>query len=108
MQGHINHIRELLSQIEAESIVKEADSFERNYDALELPTLVAQIVDYLQPKLYPYEAAIYWHMFRHSVVAHGTQRVRASVRGLGSGVVTPVAGNQRSSLMGLYRIRYGS
>jgi 5-methylcytosine-specific restriction endonuclease McrA len=47
MQGHINHIRELFSQIEAESIVKEADSFERNYDALELPTLVAQIVDYL-------------------------------------------------------------
>ncbi|CAG1020658.1 hypothetical protein DOJK_00494 [Patescibacteria group bacterium] len=30
MQGHINHIRELLSQIEAESIAKEADSFERN------------------------------------------------------------------------------
>ena len=92
MQGHINHIRELLSQIEAESIVKEADSFERNYDALELPTLVAQIVDYLQPKLYPYEAAIYWHMFRHSVVAHGTQRVRFSVCGLGSGVVTSSSG----------------
>lgn len=92
MKRHIDQIRELLSHIEEESLPKEVDSFERNYDALELPTLVAQIVDYLQPKLYPYEAAIYWHMFRHSIVANGTQRVRVSVRGLCSGVVTSSSG----------------
>lgn len=92
MKEKIDQIRELLSQIERDSTRVEADSFERNFDALELPTLVAQIVDYLQPKLYPYEAAIYWHMFRYSIVADGTQRVRVSVRGLCSGVVTSSSG----------------
>jgi 5-methylcytosine-specific restriction endonuclease McrA len=92
MNEKIDQIRELLLQLERDSICSEADSFEHNFDALELPALVAQVVDYLQPKLYPYEAAIYWHMFRHSIVADGTQRVRVSVRGLCSGVVTSSSG----------------
>jgi 5-methylcytosine-specific restriction endonuclease McrA len=92
MKAHIEKIRELLATIESESQTKEADSFERNYDALELPHLITQIVDHLQPRLFPYEAAIYWHLFRHSVVAYGTQRVRTSVRGLGEGVVTSASG----------------
>ena len=70
MKDHIEKIREHLAQIEASSSAVEADSFERNFDALELPELVAQIVDFLQPQLFPYEAAIYWHLFHHSVVAH--------------------------------------
>jgi hypothetical protein len=88
MKEKIDQIRELLLQLERDGTNSEVDSFEHNFDALELPTLVAQVVDYLQPKLYPYEAAIYWHMFRHSIVSDGTQRVRVSVRGLCSGVVT--------------------
>lgn len=92
MNEHIDKIRELLAKIEASSSAAEPDSFERNFDALELPELVAQIVDFLQPRLLPYEAAIYWHLFRHSVVAHGTQRVRASVRGLSQGVITSSSG----------------
>lgn len=92
MKDQINQIRELLSQIERDSSKEEADSFEQNFDALELPVLVGQIVDYLQPRLYPYEAAIYWYMFRQSIVADGTQRVRVSVRGLCSGVVTSSSG----------------
>jgi hypothetical protein len=92
MQEHIENIRGLLFKIEEEYVAKGVDSFEHNFDALELPTLVAQIVDFLQPKLFPYEAAIYWHMFRHSVVANGTQRVRVSVRGLCRGVVTSSSG----------------
>jgi hypothetical protein len=92
MKEKIDRIRELLSLLEQESASGEADSFEHNFDALELPNLVAQVVDFLQPKLYPYEAVIYWHMFRHSIVAHGTQRVRVSVRGLCNGVVTSSSG----------------
>jgi hypothetical protein len=92
MKEKIDRIRELLSQLERESTSVEADSFEHNFDALELPTLLTQVVDYLQPKLYPYEAAIYWYMFRHSIVSDGTQRVRVSVRGLCSGVVTSSSG----------------
>jgi hypothetical protein len=92
MNEQIDKIRELLAQIEASSCAAETDSFERNFDALELPELVAQITDFLQPRPLPYEAAIYWHLFRHSVVADGTQRVRASVRGLGQGVITSSSG----------------
>lgn len=92
MKVHIDKIRELLATIESESQSKEADSFERNYDVLELPHLVTQIVDHLQPRLLPYEAAIYWHLLRHSIVGYGTQRVRTSVRGLGEGVVTSSSG----------------
>jgi len=96
VKEHIDKIREHLAQIEASSSAIEADSFERNFDALELPELVSQIVDFLQPRLLPYEAAIYWHLFRHSVVAHGSQRVRASVRGLCQGVVTSSSGQSEN------------
>ena len=92
MKEHIDKIREHLDSIEHASSAREPDSFERNFDALELPSLVAQVVDFLQPRLFPYEAAIYWYLFRHSIVARGTQRVRASVRGLGQGVVTSSSG----------------
>lgn len=92
MKENIEKIRELLARIEKEADAKEEGSFERNFDALELPTLVCQIVDFLQPRLYPYEAAIYWHLFRHSVVANGTQRVRTSVRGLCKKVITSSSG----------------
>jgi hypothetical protein len=88
----IDKIRELLSEIESEYNPQGADSFERNFNALELPDIVAQIIDYLQPRLHPYEAAIYWYLFRHSVIKQGTQRVRVSVRGLCSGVIKSSSG----------------
>jgi len=92
VKEHIDKIREHLDSIERESSAPAADSFERNFDALELPGLLEQVVDFLQPRLLPYEAAIYWYLFRHSILGHGTQRVRASVRGLGEGVVTSGSG----------------
>jgi hypothetical protein len=92
VKNHIQKVREHLNKIEQAFSTREADSFERNFDALELPMLMAQIVDFLQPRLLPYEAAIYWYLFRHSIIARGTQRVRASVRGLGQGVITSSSG----------------
>ena len=64
----------------------------RNLDALEFPDLVAAIVDFLQPMLAPYEAAIYWRMFRISVIGNGTQFARISTRGLLTGVITSRSG----------------
>lgn len=92
VKENIQIIRDQLAQIEAASLASQPDSFERNFDALELPEIFAQVVDYLQPRLLPYEAAIYWHLFRHSIVSQGTQRVRASVRGLCEGVITSSSG----------------
>ena len=108
MKDKIDQIRILLSQIERDSSNGQADSFEHNFDALELPTLIAQIIDFLQPKLYPYEAAIYWYMFRHSIVADGTQRVRVSVRGLCQKVVTSSSGQTEKLSYGCSRMRLGA
>jgi len=52
-------------------------------------------VDYLQPNLSTYEAAIYWFLFRHSVLKNGQQYVRASVRGLMKDVVTSSSGQSK-------------
>jgi 5-methylcytosine-specific restriction endonuclease McrA len=81
MTDTIKKIRELLDELES-NVPSEEPSFRESFQLFELPELVASIVDYLQPALRPYEAAIYWHMFRHSVIAAGDVFVRVSTRGL--------------------------
>jgi len=97
MSDAINKIRELLNELEA-SNPKQADSFRESFQLFELPELVGDIVDYLQPALLPYEAAIYWHLLRHSIVATGDVFVRVSVRGLARRVVTSLRSVQTSLL----------
>jgi hypothetical protein len=70
MKATLKRIRELLDELESTPTTAD-DSFKEAFQLFELPELVASIVDYLQPALQPYEAAIYWHMFRHSIVATG-------------------------------------
>jgi hypothetical protein len=54
---------------------------------LELPDIIKDIVDLLMPEITPYEVAIYLYLLRHSIIEKGTQYIRASTRGLQSGVV---------------------
>lgn len=65
-------------------------SFRETFQLFELPDIVVSVVDYLQPLLTPYEAAIYWYMFRQSIIANGDVFVRVSVRGLQDGVITSI------------------
>lgn len=67
------------------------------FDALELPSIVSSIVDFLQPLLKPYEAAIYWHLFRKSILATGQQLTRASTKGMRECIIKS-SGWQSSSL----------
>ena len=97
MKDKIKQMRQLLNELEATGSSKEP-SFKESFQLFELPELVASIVDYLQPSLQPYEAAIYWHMFRHSIIATGDVFVRVSTRGLQNGVVSSFRANQSSSL----------
>ena len=92
----IEKIKELLGNLEKDLLSDDEQLFLKNFNALELPYLIQSVVDYLQPVLLPYEAAIYWFMFRHSILATGQQYVRASVRGLTSGVVMPTARGGKS------------
>jgi HNH endonuclease len=90
----IDKIQQLLKSLE-EKLADNSDEEQkalRNLDALEFPDLVAAIIDFLQPLLEPYESAIYWKLFRMSVLEGGTQYARASTRGLQSGVIVSRSG----------------
>jgi DNA-directed RNA polymerase subunit RPC12/RpoP len=93
----IEKIKELLNSLESEVEGTDEAAFAHNFDALEVPSIVSSVVDYLQPQLFPYEAAIYWYLFRTSILSRGQQHTRVSVRGMQQGVVTSSSG-QTSSL----------
>lgn len=95
MKDKFDQIRNLLDELEKSSIDSDDQTFIQNFDALEIPDIVITIVDCLQPDLSIYEAAIYWFLFRHSVLKNGQQYVRASVRGLIKDVVTSSSGQSK-------------
>jgi hypothetical protein len=84
MKDKIEQIRGLLDQLENDSGDTGALQFSKNYNALELPSIVTAVVEFLHPILTPYEIAIYWYLFNNSIVKTGEQYVRASTRGLSS------------------------
>lgn len=92
----IEQIRAFLLDIENDLRTPDDKAFVRNFDALEIPQIVSEIVQFLQPLLSPYEAAIYWHMFNLSVLQTGDQYCRVSTRGLGSGVIGSRSGQSET------------
>ena len=89
-------LREALDELERSLGDESEPSALRNIDAFELPEIIVAIVDHLQPALKAYEAAIYWLLFRRSVLSSGQQYVRASVRGLQSGVIRSSSGQSEA------------
>jgi len=85
MNVRIEKIRQLLSEIEARAKVDSAGN--RGFSALELPVVVQEIVDDLQPLLTPYDAAFFWFLFRHSIANDGSPYIRVSTRFLQRAVV---------------------
>ena len=85
MNPRIEKIRQLLSELEVEAAVDA--SRDRGFSALELPMIVQEIVDDLQPLLTPYDAAFYWFLFRHSIAKDGSPFIRVSTRSLQRAVV---------------------
>jgi CheY-like chemotaxis protein len=96
MKEKISQIRDLLNDLEKEATQADETTAIRAFSGLELPDIVCDIVDLLMPGLKPYEAAIYLHLFRHSVVENGSQLVRASRRGLSLGVIKSSYSGTRS------------
>jgi 5-methylcytosine-specific restriction endonuclease McrA len=82
MKEHLNQIRKLLDDLEVQADPGFAQASERDFSAAELPLIIQEIVDDLQPLLTPYEVAFYWYLFRHSIGRTGNQHVRVSVREL--------------------------
>ena len=69
MRERLEQIRQLLSDLESEMESGSTSTADRDSSALELPGIIQEIVDDLQPLLTPYEAAFYWYAFRHSITA---------------------------------------
>jgi hypothetical protein len=87
MNERLDKIRRLLSELEGEMETGAASVGDRDFSALELPLIIQEIVDDLQPLLSPYEAAFYWYAFRHSVANDGNPHVRLSGKALRRGCV---------------------
>lgn len=98
MSKKIDQIRKLLDEVESQTPDEPTDSFKQTFDLFELPQVVASVVDNLQPQLQPYESAIYWYMFRRSVVETGDVHVRVSVRGMSQGVIKSMRSEQAEGL----------
>jgi 5-methylcytosine-specific restriction endonuclease McrA len=62
----------------------------RTLSGLEIPVIIADVVDLLLPELTPYETAFYIYLLRHSIIEQGNPHIRASTYGLRSGVVKSV------------------
>jgi len=82
MKDKIEKIRKLLTELETETGDDSGQQFSKNYNALELPSIVSSIVEYLHPLLTPYEITVYWYLFNKSVAKTGEQYARASTRGM--------------------------
>ena len=82
MNEKIDQIRELLFLLEGDLKDDQGKEFSKNFNALELPSIVSSIVDFLHPLLTPYEIAVYWYLFNKSIVKTGEQYARASTRGM--------------------------
>jgi hypothetical protein len=95
-QEKIDRIRELLDELSDDQMNSDGREFLQNFDSLELPNLISTIIDHLQPELKGYEAAIYWHLFRKSILATGQQYVRVSVRCMQEGVIKSSSGQSDS------------
>jgi hypothetical protein len=78
MSERFERIRELLNEIEEETGTGDTSAGDRDFSALELPIIIQQIVDDLQPLLTPYVAIYYWYFFRHSIARDGNPHLRVS------------------------------
>jgi len=99
MKEQIEKIRNLLNEIEKNTIENDDNSLKETFDLFELPQITKDIVDYLQPLISPYEMDIYWFMFRNSVLESGDVFIRASnskiAKGIGSKYKNPEKQNAR-------------
>lgn len=87
MNERVERIRQLLNELEREIEIDSTQGSNHEFSALELPLVIQEVVDDLQPLLTPYDAAFYWYLFRHSIAKDGSPHLRVSTRNLRTVVV---------------------
>jgi len=105
MNETIGKIRQLLDDLEKQSLSENEAIFLKDFSALEVPGIIKDMVDYLFPLLEPLECVFYMYLFRISIVEHGQQTCRASMSGLQKGVVKSGYRNATAATIGDQTIR---
>jgi HNH endonuclease len=105
MRERLEQIRQLLSDLESEMETGPTSVGDRDFSALELPVIIQEIVDDLQPLLTPYDVAFYWYAFRHSIARNGNPHVRLSGRALKRGVVLSSKSNAIENVVSEGKVR---
>jgi DNA-directed RNA polymerase subunit RPC12/RpoP len=103
MNARIEKIRQLLSELEVETAV--SPQGDAGFSALELPVIIQEIVDDLQPILTAYDAAFYWFLFRHSIAKDGNPVIRVSRSSLRRAVVKSSYTNAAESNISLGKVQ---
>ena len=99
MKETIDRLRATADALEKEyRQTEEAAKWDPYGAFLEMPMLVIEIVNYLQPLLTPYEIAYYWHMFSKTIVETKEQNGVFSIRGLQNGIVVSSRASQTESV----------
>jgi len=68
--------------MEADLSCSQTEPISHDFTGIELPHIIEEIVDDLQPLLTPYQATFYWFAFRNSVIRTGDPYIRIGQRGL--------------------------
>jgi len=105
MKEHLDRIRQILNDLEVQALKNHASENGSDFAASELPLIIREIVDDLQPLLTPYEAAFYWYVFRHSIAESGSSLVRVSTRKLQTAAVKSSYANQEDGEISLAKVR---
>ena len=104
MKEQLDQIRRLLDELEEGASPSSRPDTDRGFSALELPLIIQEIVDDLQPLLTPYDAAFYWYLFRHSIAENGSPHLRISTRNLRKSVVKSSYSNAAKNMISLGKV----
>jgi hypothetical protein len=105
MKEQLDQIRNLLDELEQSASPSSGAAADRAFTGLELPLIIQEIVDDLQPLLTPYDAAFYWYLFRHSIAEGGTSHLRVGTRNLQRAVVRSPYSHATDNTISLAKVR---
>lgn len=76
MEEELKEMRIQLEKIESAYNGEQLKFARDNFNTFDLPKIISSVVDYLQPLLLPYEAVIYWYLFKKSILDTGKNEIR--------------------------------
>ena len=96
LKAKITEVKELVDQLEISADAVSLPEPSLDLTGIEAVDVVKSAVDFLFPLVTPYEASLYMHLLRHSVLADGRNTIRVSIRGLRTGYIKSSRSKQLS------------